>query len=69
MNKPPTFHQIAYGSPQYIEKWAADLVATVGKREARGILSDYKALADNKRLAKADREVAAERVKALKKLL
>ena len=65
----PRSHRIASGDPQYIEAWARDIVAAVGKREARRLLSDYRALCENKRLAKADREVAAERVEALGNLL
>jgi len=59
----------APGSPEYVEAWARDLIAAIGKGEARRILVDYRALADNKRLAKVDRETAAERVEALDSLL
>lgn len=59
----------ATGSPEYVEAWARDLIAAIGKGEARRILVDYRALADNKRLARADRETAAERVKALDRRL
>ena len=69
MSKEPRSHDIAPDSPEYVLAWARDLVATIGKREARTILADYKALAGNQRLAKADRETAAKRVKALKSLL
>ena len=69
MSTQPRSHQIPPDSPKYVETWARDIVAAVGKREARKILADYRALADNKRLAKADRETATERVRALEKLL
>jgi len=45
------------------------LVATIGKRKARAILEDYRAIADNKRLAKRDRDIAAERVQVLESLI
>ena len=69
MNTPPRSHKIAPDSPEYVEAWARDVIAAVGKREARRILADYMAIVDNKRLAKRDREVAAERVRALKERL
>ncbi len=68
MNRPRS-HEVPPDSPEYVEAWARDILAAVGKRETRSILADYQALAKNKRLAKADREVAVERVKALEKLL
>ena len=69
MPNQPRSHDIPPDTPEYITAWARDIVATVGKREARTILADYQALANNRRLAKADRDIAAERVKALEKLL
>lgn len=69
MSKSPKSHEIPPDAPEYIEAWARDLVAAAGKREARTILADYRALANNKRLAKADRDIAADRVKALEKWL
>lgn len=65
----PRSHDVPLDSPEYVLAWARDLVDAVGNREARTILADYQALAANKRLAKADRDIAAERVKALEKLL
>ena len=65
----PRSHEIPPDSPVYVGAWARDLVDAVGKREARLALAGYQAIAANKRLAKADREVAVERVKALEKLL
>ena len=68
MNRPRS-HDVPPDSPEYTAAWARDIVAAVGKREARKILGDYEALAANKRLAKADRDIAAERVDALENLL
>ena len=45
----------------YVKAWARDLVAAAGKREARRILDDYKAIARNKELPKADRDIAVLR--------
>jgi len=65
----PRSHDIPPDSPEYVTAWAYDILTTVGRREARTILADYHALAANKRQAKADRDIAAERVKFLEKLL
>jgi len=56
-------------SLEYVRAWARNLVAAVGKREARRILNDYKAISGNMRLAKADRDIAARRVRVLSRLL
>ena len=69
MSPTPKSHETPPDSPDYVATWARDLVAAVGKREARRILADYTSIADNKRLAKQDRNVAAERAKALERLL
>jgi hypothetical protein len=61
--------QIAPESLEYVKSWARDLIAAVGKREARRILGDYKALCADKRLAKADRDMAARRARILSRLL
>lgn len=61
--------QDAAESLEYVKAWASDLVAAVGKREARRILDDYKAISGNKRLAKADRDIAARRARILSRLL
>lgn len=55
--------------PQYVEQWARDLVAAIGNRKARAILEDYRALAEDKKIAKRDRAVSAQRVEILEKLL
>ena len=69
MTREPRSHDIAPDSPEYVQAWARDLVDAIGKREARTILADYKAISENKRLAKRDREIAAERANALESLL
>ena len=56
-------------SLEYVKAWARDLVAAVGKREARRLLDDYKAISSNKRVAKADRDIAARRARILSRLL
>jgi hypothetical protein len=56
-------------SPEYVEKWARELIAAAGKRQARTILGDYRALAENPRLAKYDRDVAEQRARILSGLL
>jgi len=45
------------------------LLAAVGKRQTRKVLASYQALADDAKLAKRDRAVAAQRVEALTGLL
>jgi hypothetical protein len=65
----PKSHDIAPDSPQYVEIWARDLVAAVGKREARTILADYKAIAEDPKVTKHGRNAAAERAEALERLL
>ena len=55
--------------PEYVRQWAKDLVAAIGKREARTILERYRAFASNKRLSKYDRAVAEQRAKILGELL
>lgn len=62
-------HQIAPDEPGYVEAWAADILAAVGKNEARKLLGDYRAISENKRLNKTDREISKARFQALKKLL
>ena len=49
--------------------WAADLVAAIGKREARRILGDYRRLARDPALSQFDRDVASSQAKALARLL
>ncbi len=61
--------QDAPESLEYVKAWARDLVAAVGKREARRLLDDYKAISSNKRVAKADRDIAARRARILSRLL
>ena len=56
-------------TPEYLVAWAKSVVKEAGKREARLVLADYKAIAANRRLAKEDREIAAGRAKALERFL
>ena len=53
---------------EYVEKWARALVKA-GKADARLILADYKTLAANKQLEKADRDIARKRAKAIERIL
>lgn len=69
MSTQPKSHQIPPDSPEYVEAWARDLIAAVGKREARKILADYQALADDPKVTKHGRTVAAERAEVLERLL
>lgn len=69
MSKPPKSHEIPLDSPEYVEAWARDLIAAVGKREARRLLAQYEGLASDPKVTKHGREAAAQRGKALKKLL
>ena len=46
--------------------WARQIIAAVGKREARRILDDYVAIYENPRVPKKDREVAENRADALR---
>ncbi len=62
-------HETLPDSLQYVEKWARDIVAVVGKREARRLLEDYRTIASNRRLPATDRENAIQRVNCLEKLL
>ena len=55
--------------PEYVRQWASDLVAAVDKRRARIVLEDYRALASDRRLAKRDRDIAAQRASILGRLL
>ena len=65
----PRSHDVPPDSPEYIEAWARDIVATVGKREARLILADYRERADDPKVTKHGRAVAAERAETLERLL
>ena len=61
--------QDAAESLEYVKAWARDLVAAAGKREARRILDEYKALSRDKELPKAERDIAARRARILSRLL
>ena len=61
--------QTAPDSPEYVEKWARELIAAVGKRQAHAILEGYRALSEKPKLAKYDRAVAKQRAIILSSLL
>ena len=64
--------QLPHSPPEdsdYVRQWAKSLVSAVGKRLARTVLEDYKALASDEALDKYSREAAAQRAKSLKDLL
>ncbi len=65
----PRSHQIPPESPEYTAAWARDLIASIGKRQARQILADYRARADDPEVTKHGRDVAAERAETLERLL
>ncbi len=68
MNRPRS-HDVPTDSPEYVAAWARDLIAAIGKRNARLILGDYKARADDPKVTKHGRAVAAERAEILERLL
>jgi len=55
--------------PQYVEQWAKALIAAIGKRQARTVLSDYRRLSRNPKGTTYDRAMAAQRVKTLAKYI
>jgi len=56
-------------TPEYLREWSASLVKAAGKREARIALEQYQAIAIDKRVSKADRQIAANRAKAILQFL
>jgi len=62
-------HDDTADTPEYLREWAAALVKTAGKREARIALAGYQALAANKSLDKNDRDIARKRAKAIERIL
>jgi hypothetical protein len=55
--------------PEYVATWAEELVEVAGKREARVALAEYRRLAVDKAVPKAERKAAAERAAAIEKRL
>jgi hypothetical protein len=51
-------------TPEYLRDWAKALVKA-GKADARIALEQYQSIASDKRVSKADREIAANRAKAI----
>lgn len=56
-------------TPEYVKGWAKELVKTAGKAEARLVLAEYRRLATDKAVPKAERKAAAERATAIEKYL
>jgi hypothetical protein len=54
---------------EYLRTWAKELVTTAGKREARLALAEYRRIAADKRVPKADRKIAADHAKVLREFL
>jgi len=69
MSDRPRSHDVRPDSPQYVEAWAVDLIAAIGKRRAWLTLDDYRARADDPKVTKHGRAVAAERAEILERLL
>ena len=70
---PPTIRSRATRTAPDVDQsddvWAGELVAAIGKREARRILGDYRRLARDPALSQFDRNVASSQAKALARLL
>jgi hypothetical protein len=60
---------ITADTPEYLAGWAKELVKLAGNREARLALAEYRRLAADKKIPKAERKAAAERAKAIEKYL
>jgi hypothetical protein len=56
-------------TPEYLAKWSRELVRAAGKRDARLVLADYRAIANNKSLGDDDRRIARRRAKAIERFL
>ena len=56
-------------TPEYLREWAAALVMGAGELEARIALEQYQSIAGDNRVSKADREIAANRAKAILQFL
>ena len=54
-------------TPGYLDEWASKLVDALSPEEFRALLAHHRALANNPRLAKADRQVARKRARYLRK--
>lgn len=65
----PKSHEIDPDAPEDLATWAGELVAAIGKRQARKALEDYQRLAADRRLTKFDRAIARKQAKALAELL
>ena len=56
-------------SLEYVEGWARELIAAIGKHEARRILANYRVLAEDPKVTKHGRKTASERAEVLKRIL
>ena len=56
-------------TPEYLAMWARSLVKAAGKPETRLALAEYRRLAGDRRVPRAERQAAAERAKAIEKYL
>ena len=65
----PESHETPPESAGYVQAWARDVVAAIGKFEARRLLDDYRAIAANEVLDKSDRDAARERANAISRHL
>ena len=54
---------------EYLTKWAKDLVAAIGKRQAQTVLDDYRAILKDRKTTKYGKEEAAARVSAIETAL
>ena len=54
---------------EYLRDWARALVKAAGEHEARIALEQYQSIAGDNRVSKADREIAANRAKAILQFL
>ena len=66
--KPQTTAPLA-DTDEYLRDWARALVKETGEREARIALEQYQSIAGDKRLSKADRQIAANRAEAILQFL
>jgi hypothetical protein len=60
---------ITTDTPEYLATWARELVKVAGKREARIALAEYKRLAADKQVPKAERAAARKRARAIEQRL
>ncbi len=54
-------------TPQYLDKWARRLARALPRGDLRALLEHYHGLANDRSLAKADRQAARRRARYLRK--